>query len=143
VKKIPQQVDVWVVVPPRLLLLDVAGPMEVLRRANLEQDAVTFAVHYVSPTADVTSSIGLPLSGLAVLPREVPENALIVIPGTADNVAFATDTPDERVRKHEATIVAWLKQTVTATHTLVSICSGALLAARAGMLDGHACTTSE
>ncbi|WLS05232.1 hypothetical protein [Shinella oryzae] len=33
-------IPVFVVVPPRTLLLDVAGPMEVLRRANMEQAAV-------------------------------------------------------------------------------------------------------
>jgi len=136
-----EEIQVFVVVPPRVLLLDVAGPIEVLRRANLEQEAVRFTVHYRSPSPDIMSSIGLPLSGVAPLPVEVPDNALIILPGTADNVAFAADTPDESVRKQEAAIVAWLEKSVNATHTLVSICSGALLAARAGLLDGHACTT--
>ena len=35
-----QRILVYVVVPPRLLLLDVAGPLEVLRRANQVQAAV-------------------------------------------------------------------------------------------------------
>jgi transcriptional regulator GlxA family with amidase domain len=136
-----QQVEVWVILPPRVLLLDVAGPIEVLRRANLEQDAVEFVVRYASPSEQIMSSIGLPLAGIPMLPRSVPENALIVLPGTADNVAFGADTSDERARKQESVIVEWLKQTVDTTHSLISICSGALLAARAGLLDGHACTT--
>ena len=40
--------EVWVVVPPRCLLLDIAGPVEVLRRANVEQDAIRFRVHYAA-----------------------------------------------------------------------------------------------
>jgi transcriptional regulator GlxA family with amidase domain len=41
----------------------------------------------------------------------------------------------------EAAIVAWLQTTIRPEHKLISICSGALLAARAGLLDGRACTT--
>lgn len=40
-------VRVFVVVPPRTLLLDVAGPMEVLRKANLEQNRVQFEVTFI------------------------------------------------------------------------------------------------
>ena len=43
--------DVWVVLPERVLLLDIAGPMEVLRRANVEQNALQFKVHYVGSSA--------------------------------------------------------------------------------------------
>ncbi len=32
-----RSIPVFVVIPPRLLLLDVAGPLEVLRKADLEQ----------------------------------------------------------------------------------------------------------
>ena len=41
-RQVAREVPVFVVVPPNVLLLDVAGPMEVLRKANLEQDAVRF-----------------------------------------------------------------------------------------------------
>ncbi len=43
--------------------------------------------------------------------------------------------------RDEAAIVAWLARHVGESQTLVSICSGALLAARAGLLDGRDCTT--
>ena len=42
---------------------------------------------------------------------------------------------------YEAAIVDWLRTAVRPDYKLISICSGALLAARAGLLDGHACTT--
>ena len=56
-----QRILVYVVVPPRLLLLDVAGPLEVLRRANQVQAAVRFEVHYIGPSTSLQTSIGMTL----------------------------------------------------------------------------------
>ncbi|MBX8803519.1 GlxA family transcriptional regulator, partial [Ochrobactrum sp. MR28] len=44
----PKVIPVYVVVPPHILLLDVAGPVEVLRRANAEQQDILFDYHFVS-----------------------------------------------------------------------------------------------
>ena len=63
-----RHIDVTVIVPPRALLLDIAGPIEVLRRANIEQQDVLFDVRYASPARAVASSIGLTLSGIDALP---------------------------------------------------------------------------
>ena len=45
-----RRIPVFVVIPPRLLLLDIAGPLEVLRQANRQQNSVRFEVRYVGPT---------------------------------------------------------------------------------------------
>jgi transcriptional regulator GlxA family with amidase domain len=137
----PKPIEVWVVLPERILLLDIAGPLEVLRRANAEQHALRFDVRYIGANARVTSSVGLPLTDIAPFPTHLPGEAIVVVPGSADRVAFAEDTAQSAVDRDEQTIVGWLKATVGAGHTLIAICSGALLAARAGMLDGCACTT--
>jgi transcriptional regulator GlxA family with amidase domain len=137
----PKQVEVWVVLPQRVLLLDIAGPLEVLRRANAEQRALQFIVRYVGANSRVTSSVGLPLPDIAAFPARLPEEAIVIVPGSADRIAFADDTPRSAVDDDEEAIVGWLKTTVGTDHTLIAICSGALLAARAGMLDGCACTT--
>ena len=136
-----RRIDVTVIVPPRALLLDIAGPIEVLRRANLEQREVVYDVRYASASTTVASSIGLVLSGLDALPEVPADGAMIVVPGNADNIAFGDDPADASVERDEAAIVAWLARVVRPSHTLVTICSGALLAARAGLLDGHDCTT--
>jgi transcriptional regulator GlxA family with amidase domain len=136
-----RRISVIVVVPPRALLLDIAGPLEVLRRASLEQDAVRFDVSYVAASATLPTSIGLAIAGLVPLPEAIGDDAMIVVPGSADAVAFGNDVSDASVARDEAAIVAWLARCVGATHVLVSICSGALLAARAGLLDGRECTT--
>ena len=130
----------YVVLPPRTLLLDVAGPIEVLRRANLIQDMVRFHVRYVAPTRTLRTSIGLDVSGIEPLPRKLPENAMLVIGGNADTLLDGS-VAQPADAQHEAKIVDWLRTAIRPGHRLVTICSGALLAARAGLLDGYACTT--
>jgi len=135
-----RRIPVYVVLPPRTLLLDVAGPLEVLRRANLIQDGVRFDVHYVGATRSLRTSIGLDVGGIGVLPRSLPAGAMVVVAGNVDNFidgsgAQANDAGDEDK------IVAWLRATIRPGHRVVTICSGALLVGRAGLLDGYACTT--
>ena len=138
---LPRRIPVWVIVPQRALLLDIAGPIEVLRRAGIEQSEIAFDVRYAGTARTVTSSIGLALSGIDALPASIGDDAMIVVPGTADAIAFADDISPAAVARDEQALVRWLKQRVGPAHTLVSICSGALLAARAGLLDGRDCTT--
>lgn len=141
----PAQVDrtvaVFVVIPPGVLLLDVAGPMEVLRRANLEQQSVRFVVTYVGPNPATESSIGLHLAGISPLPEALPANAMVIIPGSADRALGSGTHGEEADADAEAIIVQWLAETIRPGMRLVSICSGALLAGRAGLLDGYDCTT--
>lgn len=135
-----RHIPVLVIVPPRVLLLDIAGPVEVLRKANLEQQALRFSVAYHAPAGVARSSVGLELAGLAPLPGAVPQGALLLLPGAAD-LPIGGPPADAAEAWQEEEIVAWLARTVRPGHRLMSICSGALLAARAGLLDGHACTT--
>ena len=132
---------VWVIVPPRVLLLDLAGPLEVLRRANIEQATLQFEARYFAARPAMASSIGLELAGLERLPDAVPDDVLLLLVGSADTVAFARDPGAATVARDEQAIVAWLRRHVQPTHRVASVCAGALLAARAGLLDGHDCTT--
>jgi len=137
--RLPPETAVFVVVAPHVLLLDIAGPMEVLRKANAEQDAVRYGVSYVGPSASVNSSIGMALAGIAPLPAQLPDGALVVLPGTI--IVRPAHTAHDDDARHEAAIVAWLARTIRPGIVLMSICSGALMAARAGLLDGRDCTT--
>jgi transcriptional regulator GlxA family with amidase domain len=140
-----RQIEVYVVIPPRLLLLDVAGPLEVVRWANHVQEAVYFEVHYVGPSSTSQTSIGLTLTALKPLPDELPQRALVVLAGDVEHVMMCggqagsgrskADAADERA------IVDWLRAVIRPSHKLISVCSGALLAGQAGLLDGRACTT--
>jgi transcriptional regulator GlxA family with amidase domain len=141
----PHPVAVFVVVPPRLLLLDLAGPLEVLRWANQVQSAVRFEVRYVGPSASLQTSIGLALARIEPLPASLPPAALVILPGDVEQVMrCGQDSPSGSCAADAAAedaIVAWLRATIAPTHKLICICSGALIAARAGLLDDHACTT--
>jgi transcriptional regulator GlxA family with amidase domain len=133
---------VYVVLLPRVLLLDVAGPLEVLRVANREQEAIRFEVHYVGPVDSMVSSVGLTLAKIEPLPKTLPDGAMVMLAGGVDfmmmpgkQVAPAPEASGGMVT------VQWLRTVVRPGHKVVSVCSGALLAGRAGLLDGYHCTT--
>jgi transcriptional regulator GlxA family with amidase domain len=140
-----RQIEVYAVIPPRLLLLDVAGPLEVVRWANHVQTAVRFEVHYVGPSSSLQTSIGLTLTKIDPLPEKLPLGALVVLAGDVEQVMIPGGQTKLEGSKadaaEEASIVEWLRNVILPGHKLISICSGALLAARAGLLDGRACTT--
>ncbi|PZU19990.1 MAG: AraC family transcriptional regulator [Shinella sp.] len=134
-------IPVFMVVPPRALLLDVAGPMEALRKANMEQATVRFTVAFVGPADTTISSIGLDVTGIAPLPETLPDDALVIVSGAADDPLGDKVVDRAAHAKQEAEIVAWLRRSIRPGIRLATICSGALLAARAGLLEGHECTT--
>ncbi|MBP7335607.1 GlxA family transcriptional regulator [Niveispirillum sp.] len=136
--RVRETVPVYVVLPPRAMLLDVAGPTEVLRRAGVEQDRLGFDMHFVGPVPELASSVGLILSHIAPLPDRLPPDAIIMLSGNIDPL------PGQDVRAdnvQEQVIVDWLRRTVRPQHLLLCICSGSVIAARAGLMQGRACTT--
>ena len=139
----PRQIPVYVVLSPQALMLDLAGPLDVLRYANMAPDQCSTASEAPVPCADsVLTSVGLTLSGIEPFPLALPDDALVVLVGDVDDVLPATrNMPRDEMLAQQEAIVEWLKAMIRPGHVLVSICSGALLAARAGLLDGYTCTT--
>ena len=140
-----RRIPVFVLVPPRLLLLDIAGPLEALRQANRVQSSVRFEVRYIGPSSSLQTSIGITLAAIEPLPQEIPPNSWVVLAGDVEHIMLCggaagpgKSAADEAAEK---AIVTWLKITIRPGHKLISICTGALIAARAGLLDGHSCTT--
>jgi transcriptional regulator GlxA family with amidase domain len=132
-------IPVLVVVPPRALLLDIAGPLEVLRRSALTPGSpLAYAMRYAGPDERVVSSVGLELAGIAPLPDRVAAGTIILVSGNASPL------PGQDVRQDmlgEQAIVDWLRHTAGPDHLVVCICSGAVLAGQAGLLNGRDCTT--
>ncbi len=138
----PLRIPVYVVLPPRTLLLDVAGPIEVLRRANVQQSRVWFEIVYVAAACCVRTSIGLDLTSLNPLPDEVPDDAIVIVIGNVKALQGESSLSiQSEEAKQERSIAAWLRNTIRPSHRLVTICSGALFAGRAGLLNGRTCTT--
>lgn len=123
---------VYFLMLPNVLLLDVSGPAEVLRLSG------QFQLHYVSPVPQITCSIGMTIGQLAPLPQEWDEGDILVIPGVADSARYFASEEAAQAR-------GWLQSMRPALAQqqldLVCVCSGALLAAQAGLLDGYHCTT--
>jgi transcriptional regulator GlxA family with amidase domain len=132
----PEIIPVYTLVPPDALLIDIAGPLEVLRYANKQQTSVRFDCHYIAQQTSQATSIGLTISGLEPLPDRLPPNAMLIVSGSIGVGQEEVERDPELIALRR-----WLGRTVTDDTRLVTICSGALLAGAAGLLDGHACTT--
>ncbi|PYB77849.1 GlxA family transcriptional regulator [Rhizobium wuzhouense] len=129
-------IPVYILIPPDTLLVDIAGPLEALRYANEEQDEVRFDYGYISATPRQQTSIGLTLDGLEPLPDSLPDDAVLIISGSLTvGIAEIARDPELKV------LTRWLAQAVRPDIRLMTICSGALLAAAAGLMEGCQCTT--
>ncbi len=119
---------------PDTLLLDVAGPADAFLFANRYQDQIRFELHFISPQNSIKSSVGLQLQPLFPLPAQLEDDAILVLPGLiGGKEVYDLDDAQSAAK--------WLSNHVKAQHRLICICSGALLAARAGMLRYHKATT--
>ena len=140
-------IDVLFVVLPDSLLLDVGGPAEAFRLANAQLAArgqpPAFHLRFVGPEASTPSSVGLTLAGLEPLPEQLTAPSWVVLVGRPGNAL-------QVVRHQRPWLVArhWLAQVVAPalaetghSHRLLTVCSGALLAADAGLLAGRQVTT--
>lgn len=126
------RLSVWFVVTPNVLLLDYAGPAEAMRMAaEMGGDIV---IHTCAPVAQANTSLGVTLAGLEPLPAILPDNSLVIVAG---NVSRAEDFENPSA----GAVETWLRGAPRADTRIASICSGALLLARAGLLEGRRCTT--
>lgn len=119
---------------PGVQSLDVTGPLEVFTGADrwwAEQGADRPA--YRARTASQGGAAVHTSSGLRITPDDdlddVEPPDLLVVPGGA-----GTESADE-------TLVEWLRRNAPKATRLMSVCTGALLLARAGLLDGRRVTT--
>ncbi|MGH8808058.1 MAG: DJ-1/PfpI family protein, partial [Noviherbaspirillum sp.] len=133
-----EPIPVYFLLRENTLALDLIGPAEVLRFANRaaekEGRPPLFALHYISAESRIDTSIGLGLRGFTGLPDRLPENAIVLLIG-------CTGSDDDFSSEAAQASVAWLRHNIHARHRLLCICTGALLAAQAGLLDGRRCTT--
>lgn len=138
-------IDVLFVIVPHSLLLDIAGPAEAFRLANQHRGMrglpPRFRLRFAAPNEIQETSVGLSIAGLEPLPQELCTTTWVVVVGQPTE-HLGDVTPS-------VTIAArWLNRHLgdslrgdSGPHRLVTICSGTLLAARAGLLGGRRCTT--
>ncbi len=114
------------------MLLDFAGTSETLRVAA--ELGAPLRIHHVGPADQPRTSLGLSLGGVQPLPEALPRGAIVVIPGVERSAR-------DYLRPEAHRAAAWLAGAVGPEHLLCTVCSGAFLAAQAGLLLDHACTT--
>jgi transcriptional regulator GlxA family with amidase domain len=120
-------------------VLDFAGPFEVFSRTRTVAGAdsrrsdasAPFETFTVARTRDVVTAIG----GLKVLPQygwsDAPAIDILVVPG-----GFGT-----RALLHDEPTLAWIHETAGRARQVTSVCTGALLLAKVGLLEGRRATT--
>ena len=116
--------------------LDAVGPYRVFEGAATAGADVTVSLVTVEPAETVTASHGLQVVPDGTLDSATPD--LVVVPGGGWNdrdeqgawaEAERGDIPDRLARLHEAGI------------PIASVCTGAMLLERAGLLDGRPAAT--
>jgi transcriptional regulator GlxA family with amidase domain len=110
----------------RFTALDITGPYEVL--SNVPGSESVFVAEQTGPVRNEHGTLAL------VADRsldEVPAPDVIVVPGGFGNRSVLDREP----------LLAWLRQVHETTTWTTSVCTGALLLAAAGLLDGVQATT--
>jgi transcriptional regulator GlxA family with amidase domain len=127
---------VGIVIFPDVEVLDFCGPFEVFSVTRLDDSrrrdtSSPFEVRVLAETSDVVTATG----GLRVTPdctlAECPPLDVLVVPG-----GWGT----RRLLEHRP-LLDWIAARGAVVPTLTSVCTGALLLGRVGLLDGRRATT--
>jgi len=139
------RIEVLFVIVPHSLLLDIAGAAEAFRLANQHRGRrglpPRFHLRFTAPSELQDTSVGLSIAGLEPLPQELRENTWVVVVGQpSEHLGKVTPAVATTARWLSLHLGDALREGAT-DRRLVTICSGTLLAARAGLLAGRRCTT--
>jgi transcriptional regulator GlxA family with amidase domain len=123
---------VVVVAFPGVQVLDVTGPVEVFSQANRVSERERYRLELVSSEGGpITTSSGIKL---------IADRALDECRGAVDTLVVAGGA-GTREAAHDERLVSWLRLVARRSRRVTSVCTGAFLLARAGLLDGRRATT--
>lgn len=127
---------VGILIFPDVEVLDFCGPYEVFSATRLDEprrreQLSPFEVCLIAQTEDPVVASG----GLRILPDYTLENCppldILLVPG-----GWGT-----RRELHNQPLIDWIAARGAQVETLTSVCTGAMLLGRAGLLDGRRATT--
>ena len=98
--------DVYFVVLPKLVLLDLAGPADALRLADPKVPD-SYRLHFCAPTPSLETAIGLQLGSLEPLPTKLSGDSIVVLTGISGQTVDFDEPSTQRV-------IEWLETGVTA-----------------------------
>jgi transcriptional regulator GlxA family with amidase domain len=111
---------------PGFTALDMIGPYEVLR--NLPGADVRFVWHETGP---ITADSGVLVIGATHTLTETPSPDVILVPGG----------PATPVHARDETLLDWLRRAHRSASWTTSVCSGSVILAAAGLLEGRRATS--
>ncbi|ESS73147.1 HTH-type transcriptional regulator CdhR [Methyloglobulus morosus KoM1] len=139
----PQHRHVAMLVYPDCLLIDAIGPMEVFNFANcalqlMGRISLAESVYTLSIVAEQSGSVKTS-SGVSLVADRGYEDAnddidTLMVAGATHQAYLDAATQDAKLRD-------WLIQMMPKVRRMVSICTGALILAEAGLLNGRKATT--
>ncbi len=118
---------------PGVQMLDVAGPLDVFAEANVQSGATAYAASVVATTGGpIISSSGL---------RVLPDIVLGVDKHTVFDTLLVAGAPHLGEVPADPALVEWLRRFAPRSRRFGSVCSGAMVLAATGLLDGRRITT--
>lgn len=132
-RRAPTSRTIGILALPGVQMLDVAGPLDVFAEANVQSGSRAYATSVIATAeGSVISS-----SGLRVLPD--------VVLGRSTSTVFDTllvaGAPHLGDILPNPVLLDWLRQYAPQSRRFGSVCSGALVLAATGLLDGRRITT--
>lgn len=133
------RINVGILIFDNVEVLDFAGPFEVFSRTRLipgvesrrSEESAPFRVFTIAKTRTPITATG----GLVVIPQygfaDSPRIDLLVVPG-----GFGT-----RSLLYDEETLGWIRGTAARARQVTSVCTGALLLGKAGLLEGRRATT--
>lgn len=118
--------EIAVLLFDRFTALDAVGPYEVLSR--IPGARTLFVADRTGPVTTDLGSLALPATATL---DEVTRPDVVVVPGGPGQIAWMGDTR----------LVDWLRTVDTTSTWTTSVCTGSLLLAAAGLLDGRRATS--
>lgn len=120
------QTQIAFVAYPGFTALDMIGPYEVLR--NLPDADVRFVWHETGP---ITADSGVLVIGATHSLAETPSPDVILVPGG----------PSTPVHARDEALLEWLRRAHRTASWTTSVCSGSVILAAAGLLEGRRATS--
>jgi transcriptional regulator GlxA family with amidase domain len=118
--------QIAIVAYPGFTALDMIGPYEVLR--NLPDAEVRFVWHDPGP---ITADSGVLVIGATHSLAETPSPDVILVPGG----------PSTPVHARDEALLEWLRRAHRTASWTTSVCSGSVILAAAGLLEGRRATS--
>ncbi len=112
-------------------VLDFSGPFEVFAITGRELEKKPFEVFTVAEKPEAV----IARNGLSVNPRysinDCPQAEILIVPGGMGT----------RREMHNHVLIDWIREAAGKAEIVLSVCTGSLLLAKAGLLDGASATT--